>query len=164
MNKKWTNFFKHFHDDKNDTPAQRKNIFCCKNRNCDLWFSNPVCYSLGQYDVSVTFSSIELSPPEVPPEAFLNVLFNPVWGISSKTSFTNYNFFSIKIEKNSNVKNKVQIDEQTFLNAEMLKKTRSPSEKKICCCKTWTRVLWISSPVRYPLSQYDLFLEMGYYL
>ena len=42
----------------------------------------------------------------------------------------------------------------------MLKETRSPSEKKICCCKTWTRVLWISSPVRYPLSQYDLFLEM----
>ena len=70
------NIFKYIHDDKNDTPAQRKNIFGCKNRNCDHWFSNPMCYSLGQYDLSVTFSSIlvkyrsELSPPEVPLKRF----------------------------------------------------------------------------------------------
>ena len=29
---------------------------------------------------------------------------------------------------------------------------------------TRTRVLWITNPVRYPLSQYDLVLEKGYFL
>ena len=66
-------------------------------------------------------------------------------------------------------KKKEEAKSEQFLKKKKLKKKKvdpPPPQKKIqiMCCKTWTRVLSISNPVRYPLSQYDQVFEEDYFL
>ena len=122
-NKKITNILNTYMMTKTRPLSKEKTIFFCKNRTCDLWFSNAVLYPLGQYDLRVMFSSILIKYGSY-------LLFNPVLGFLSETFFSNFNLLSVEIKKKNEMLKSTNKWRNIFKNKSMKKEKRAPPPKK----------------------------------